>query len=185
MKASAQTALTAPRLVAFARGLGLAAPLVGCAAFVAVQVMAPTPQKTLALSAGDFRAAIDRSGAPLECAIYARERSGVALFGDARSWWSQARGRYPRASRPSVGAVMVMDGTGDGHVAVVTHVLNERQIVIDHANWLGEGEIVTDALVEDVSETNDWSAVKVWNAEADEMGVRAYPVLGFILPTPS
>ncbi len=185
MKPSAQTAPSAPRLVALARGLGLAAPLLGVAAFAAAQMLAPAPQKAPVLSAADFRAAIDRSGAPVECAIYARERSGVALFGDARSWWSRAHGLYPRASRPSVGAVMVMDGTEDGHVAVVAHVLNERQIVIDHANWLGEGEIVTDALVEDVSEANDWSSVKVWNVETGEMGVRAYPVLGFILPIPS
>jgi hypothetical protein len=174
----------APRRAAFARGLALAIPLAAIAAFAAAHLWAPAT-KTITLSADDFRAAIDRSGAPLECAIYARERSGVELYGAARSWWSQAQGRYPRAERPHAGAVMVMGGTESGHVAVVTHVLNERQIVIDHANWLGEGEIVTNALVEDVSETNDWSAVKVWNAETGEMGVRAYPVLGFILPTPT
>jgi hypothetical protein len=185
MKRSVSTTPRVPRRTAFARGLGLAAPLAATATFVAAMAMTPGPQKALTLSADDFRAAIDRSGAPLECAIYARERSGVELYGAARSWWSQAQGRYPRAARPQAGAVMVMGGTEGGHVAVVTHVLNERQIVIDHANWLGDGEIVTDALVEDASEANDWSAVKVWNAEAGTMGARAYPVLGFILPTPT
>lgn len=183
MNRSATTASRTPRLVAIARLAGLATPLVATAAIAAA--LGRGPEKSVTFTAVDFRAEIDRSGAPLECAIYARERSGVALFGDARTWWRQAQGRYPRADRPSAGAVMVMDGTESGHVAVVTHVLNERQIVIDHANWLGDGEIVTDALVEDVSEANDWSAVKVWNAETDAMGARAYPVLGFILPTPS
>jgi len=173
----------ASRLVALARIAGLAAPLVATAAFAALLVR--DPEKSVTFSAEDFRAEIDRSGAPVECAIYARERSGVALFGDARTWWPQAAGRYSRASNPREGAVMVMGGTEGGHVAVVTHVLNARQIVIDHANWLGEGEIVTDALVEDVSEANDWSAVKIWNAETSAMGARAYPVLGFILPAPS
>lgn len=185
MKAHHPTAPRAPRLVAFARVLGLAAPLAATAAFAVAHIMSSDRAKTLTLNAEDVRAAIDRSGAPLECAIYARERSGVEIFGDARSWWPQAQGRYPREAQPSAGAVMVMGGTEGGHVAVVTHVLNERQIVIDHANWLGDGEIVTDALVEDVSEANDWSAVRVWNAETNEMGARAYPVLGFILPTPS
>jgi hypothetical protein len=184
MKAPTNTAPRAPRLVAIARGLGLAAPLVGAAAFAAVLALSG-PAKTLTLTAEDFRAAIDRSGAPLECAIYARERSGVEIYGAARTWWSQAHDRYARADAPSAGAVMVLGGTENGHVAVVTHVLNARQIVIDHANWLGEGEVVTDALVEDVSEANDWSAVRVWNAEAGAMGARAYPVTGFILPTRS
>lgn len=183
MRALRHSVPRAPRLVALARIAGLAAPLIATAALAAM--LGRDEEKSVTFTAEDFRATIDRSGAPLECAIYARERSGVALYGDARTWWSQAAGRYPRASNPSQGAVMVMGGTEGGHVAVVTHMLNERQIVIDHANWLGDGEIVTDALVEDVSAANDWSAVKVWNADAGAMGARAYPVLGFISPAPS
>ena len=61
-------------------------------------------------------------------------------------------------------------------------MINQRQIVIDHANWLGDGEIITGALVEDASPANDWSQVRVWNVETNSMGIRPYPVLGFVLP---
>lgn len=128
------------------------------------------------------QAVVDRSGAPLQCAIYARQRTGIALTGAARTWWPQADGRYRRAPTPTAGSVIVMGGTESGHVAVVTRVLNSRQIVIDHANWLGGGEIITGALVEDASANNDWSSVRVWNVETNSMGLRAYPVFGFVGP---
>jgi hypothetical protein len=122
-----------------------------------------------------------RAGGPrLQCAIYARQRSGLALNGAARSWWAKAEGRYRRSHRPEAGAVIVMDGTRSGHVGVVARVLSARQILIDHANWEGRGEVTTGALVEDVSGANDWSAVRVWHAPTRAMGTRAYPVLGFI-----
>ena len=127
-------------------------------------------------------AVVDRSGPPLQCAIYARQRTNIALTGAARNWWPQAEGRYRRAATPSVGAVIVMGGTEAGHVAVVTRVLGPRQIVIDHANWLGGGEVITGALVEDASDANDWSAVRVWNVETNSMGLRPYPVFGFVGP---
>ena len=57
-----------------------------------------------------------------------------------------------------------------------------RRILIDHANWMGRGEVITNALVEDASANGDWSAVRVWNVEAATLGGRAYPVLGFVLP---
>jgi hypothetical protein len=144
------------------------------------------PETSVAASApidpGSIHAVVDRSGAPLQCAIYARQRTGFALSGDARNWWPQAEGRYQRSSTPLVGSVIVMGGTSAGHVAVVTAVLNDRQIVVDHANWLGGGEIITGALVEDASDAGDWSAVRVWNVETDSMGLRPYPVYGFVGP---
>lgn len=127
-------------------------------------------------------ARVDRSGPPLQCAIYARQRTGFELTGEARNWWPQAEGRYRRASTPSPGAAIVLGGTEAGHVAVVTGVLGARQIVVDHANWLGGGEIITGALVEDASAANDWSAVRVWNVETNSMGLREYPVFGFVGP---
>ena len=44
-------------------------------------------------------------------------------------------------------------------------VVSDREIVIDHANWLNDGKVYLDQPVLDVSEDNDWSAVpKVWYA---------------------
>lgn len=143
---------------------------------------APVAAPVALVDVSQVHAVVDRSGPPLQCAIYARQRTGFALTGAARNWWPQADGRYRRAASPSAGSVIVMGGTEAGHVALVTQVLNGRQIVVDHANWLGGGEIITGALVEDASPNNDWSAVRVWNVETNSMGIRAYPVFGFVGP---
>ncbi len=159
--------------------------LAAAAALVAIGAAKPAPDTASATTlklAPAPKAFIDTSGAPLECAVYARGRSGVALYGDARTWWTQAEGKYRRATAPSAGAVIVMGGTEGGHVGVVAHVIDKRRILIDHANWMGRGEVITNALVEDASPAGDWSAVRVWNAEAAAFGGRAYPVLGFVLP---
>lgn len=124
---------------------------------------------------------VDRAGPKLQCAIYARQRTGFALTGVAADWWRQAEGRYARAQVPAEGAALLMAGTARGHIAVVTRVLGPREILIDHANWLGGGEITLGARVVDVSEAGDWSKVRVWHPPTDTLGVRVYPVLGFIL----
>jgi hypothetical protein len=125
---------------------------------------------------------VDRSGAPVQCAIYARQRTGLALSGRAENWWAQAEGRYRRSHEPEAGAVFIMGGTARGHIAVVAEVLNRREILIDHANWLGAGEVVRGALVRDVSEANDWSAVRVWHPPTNALGLRTYSGIGFIHP---
>ena len=71
-----------------------------------------------------------------------------------------------------------------GHLAVVTRILNDRELVVEHANWLNRGRIHKDALVADVSRHNDWSAVRVWYTPGRQYGVRTYPVYGFIMPEP-
>jgi hypothetical protein len=125
---------------------------------------------------------VDRSGAPVQCAIYARRRTGLALSGRADDWWVQAEGRYRRSHAPEAGAVLIMGGTARGHIAVVADVLNRREILVDHANWLGAGEIVRGALVRDVSEANDWSQVRVWHPPTRALGMRTYSGIGFIHP---
>lgn len=142
----------------------------------------PTMQPTSAVMAWTAPPTLDRSGPPLQCAIYARQRSGVSLTGAARTWWTAAEGRYVRSKRPSLGSVMAMRGTAAGHVAVVSRILSEREILIDHANWLGQGEIQANALVRDVSDTNDWSRVVVWHVPSNGLGVKPFPVDGFIGP---
>ncbi len=49
-----------------------------------------------------------------------------------------AKGVYDRGAEPEVGAVMVFSGTRKlpmGHVAVVSKIVSDREILIDHANW--------------------------------------------------
>jgi surface antigen len=122
---------------------------------------------------------------PLQCVPYARERSGVSLYGDAYTWWDKAAGRWARSNAPSQGSVMVLfnyAGPNRGHVAVVRQILDDRTIKVDHANWLDDGAIYTDDPVRDVSAANDWSEVKVFNLRTGAWGVRTYPVQGFIGP---
>jgi len=128
-----------------------------------------------------------REGEPLQCVPYARSRSGVRIWGDAYTWWTKAAGRFERSEAPEPGAVMVMRGYDDsarGHLAVVRRVLNDREIVVDHANWLNSGEVGLDNPVMDVSEDNDWSRVRVWYAPGHHYGGRVYVVQGFILGSP-
>ncbi len=64
-----------------------------------------------------------------------------------------------------------------GHVAVVSKVVSDREILIDQANW-ERNRITQDTLVVDVSEKGDWSRVRVANASGT-LG-RTNPVNGFI-----
>lgn len=41
----------------------------------------------------------------LQCVPYAREVSGIQIYGDAHTWWDQAEGKFKRGKRPKVGAV--------------------------------------------------------------------------------
>jgi len=117
------------------------------------------------------------------CVEFARLASGIALFGDARTWWDQAGQNYAQISIPTPGAVMVFAARKkmrSGHVAVVKKVLSNREVLVDHANWGRDGRIYLNAPVIDVSPNNDWSEVKVWNTKANIMGTTAYALKGFI-----
>lgn len=125
----------------------------------------------------------------LQCVPFARAESGVNLFGNAKSWWSQAESAYARGNEPRKGAVISFSSTRAmplGHVAVVREVVNDREIMIDHANWspIGNrrGQIERNVRVKDVSAANDWSVVRVWYAPIGDLGLRANPVDGFIYP---
>lgn len=119
----------------------------------------------------------------LFCVEYARMRSGLAVFGDAKHWWTRAKNLYTRASRPVEEAVMVFAGSKRlkrGHVAVVTEIVSPREIIVDQANWQNKGEIDHATPVLDVSRANDWSLVRVWDIPSGAFGSRVYPVSGFI-----
>ena len=67
-------------------------------------------------------------------------------------------------------------------VAVVRRILSSREILVDQANWLNQGQIHISTPVRDVSTNNDWSAVRVWYIPGDTYGTRHYPAHGFIYP---
>lgn len=115
---------------------------------------------------------------------YARDVSGIDLHGDAYLWWREAAGVYPRSQSPQIGAVLVLKPHGSmwvGHVAVVTAVRSNREILVTQANWL-PGIIEHNVPVIDVSKANNWSYVRVWYAPVNAMGDTIYPAYGFILP---
>lgn len=85
---------------------------------------------------------------------------------------------------PVTGAVLVFrrePRIPSGHVAVVSRVLAPRQIHVIEANWV-PGEVDEDQLVVDVSEYNDWTAVRVWYPPTGTLGAHTYFAYGFILP---
>jgi len=119
----------------------------------------------------------------LFCVEYARMRTGMAVFGDAKQWWERARNLYSRVSHPAEEAVMVFSGSKRlkrGHVAVVTEIVGPREIIVDQANWMNRGEIDHATPVMDVSKANDWSQVRVWDIPSGTFGARTYAISGFI-----
>lgn len=123
--------------------------------------------------------------ARLQCVPYARDASGIDIYGNANTWWARAAGRYPRSGMPASGSVLVMRGyrtSSRGHVAFVTHVESSRLIRVDHANWLNNGEISVGVPVLDVSPSNDWTEVRVWHVPGGHWGARVYQAQGFIHP---
>lgn len=123
---------------------------------------------------------------PIQCVPYAREASGIEIYGNAHTWWRQAAGRFERGALPKVGAVMVLSKTQRlkyGHVAVVTRVIDSRNIEVEHANWGNDRQtrsVIYKAMpVKDVSKNNDWSKARFWHYPSSSYG-RVYPVSGFI-----
>ena len=141
----------------------------------------------MALSCGGFAHAEDRAEPYWQCVTFARMLSGIELFGDARTWWDQAIGKYTTGAAPQAGSVLVFKANGamkDGHVAVVSQVLTDRVIQVTHANWSiiegGRGKVEKDVTVVDVSPKGDWSQVKVWYDPLRDLGNTVYPTYGFI-----
>lgn len=116
------------------------------------------------------------------CVPYARDLSGIEIRGNAKTWWGQAHNIYERGREPSVGAVMAFRATGGmplGHVAVVSEIVSDREIVVNHANW-HRNKVSLNMGVRDVSKNNDWTLVRV-ESQPGRYG-NFYPVNGFIYP---
>ena len=133
---------------------------------------------------GQLRPRIVNASSRLQCVPYAREQSGIQIRGDAWTWWGSADGRYQRGHRPELGSLLVLrrQGRSRGHLAVVTEIVDDRTIILRHANWLNRGRIHLDTPVRDVSAANDWSAVRVWYTPGGVYGASTYAAYGFIYP---
>lgn len=127
------------------------------------------------------------AGGGISCVPYARNVSGIQVAGNAWQWWDNADGVYARGRVPEAGSVLAFRSNGRmrlGHVAVVSRVINAREIEIDHANWGGyHGGVARGIAVVDVSEANNWTAVRVGLAHSGEFG-SVYPTYGFIYDRP-
>ncbi len=124
-----------------------------------------------------------------ECVPFAREVSGVQIYGDAYTWWDQAEGRFKRGNRPQIGAVLSFIPQGSmrlGHVATVSEIVDARTVRVTHANWSPingrRGQIERDVEVIDVSENGDWTKVRVWFAPSAALGTTQWATHGFIYP---
>jgi len=123
----------------------------------------------------------------LQCVTFARQFTGMQIFGDAWTWWEKATGKYDEGQTPKPGAVLVFKSQGKmklGHVAVVSQIITDRYIQITHANWSPvnghRGRIEDHVNVLDVSDKGDWSKVKVWYGPLNDLGTTVYTTYGFI-----
>jgi surface antigen len=123
-----------------------------------------------------------------QCVTFARMFSGIQIFGDAHTWWTQAQGKFSTGERPRTGSVLAFRSSGRmrlGHVAVVSEVLTDRVIRVTHANWGGSrGKVEENVTVVDVSDEGDWTQVKVWYNPIHDLGTTVYPTYGFIYQQP-
>ncbi len=186
-------ALIAPAMI----GLLLSAPAAFASAPSPLSPVAPETLAPLALDQQAFAGPpprivmsqpvagprIVRGSRWLYCVGFARQMSGIDIRGNAATWWAKARGFYERLTTPEPGAVMVFSRTRRlhaGHVAVVKQLVSPREVRVDHANWGNDGKIYLNTPVYDVSRSNDWSLVKVWNVKLGQLGTHVYRLSGFI-----
>ncbi|MFC3124626.1 CHAP domain-containing protein [Pseudoroseomonas globiformis] len=132
------------------------------------------------------RVALGEPG-PISCVPYVRAVTGMGIIGNAHTWWSGAESLYARGQVPEPGAVLSFRSSGGmrlGHVAVVSRVEGKRELRIDHSNWEGpgirKGTVMKNVSVIDVSERNDWTAVRVQIGHSDAAYGRVYATNGFI-----
>jgi hypothetical protein len=130
--------------------------------------------------------------AGISCVPYARLATGMGISGDGRMWWHNAAGLYERGQRPEPGSILAFPGSGGmsrGHVAVVERMVDAREIHIHHANWGGpglrRGQVMRGVRVIDVSDHNDWTAVRVQVGHDRTNFGRVYRTYGFIHNRPA
>ena len=132
------------------------------------------------------------SAGGISCVPYARMVTGMNITGNGGDWWGNAAGEYQRDSRPEPGSVLAFRASGGmrlGHVAVVERMVSAREIEIEHANWGGpgirKGSVLHNVSVVDVSDRNDWTAVRVEVGHGSGSYGRTYNTYGFIHNRPA
>ena len=116
----------------------------------------------------------------INCVAYVKAVTGFSLMGDAWQWWGAAEHVYERGYAPAPGAVMVFSRTARmhvGHVALVSRIVSNREILIDQANW-HHGLVDRGVSVHDLSLANDWSSVEVEWTKGVYGG--PFPITGFV-----
>ena len=126
------------------------------------------------------------ASARIDDVAYVKSVTGMAIPGEAWSWWDGSNGRYARGHRPMPSAVLVFRQQQNlpvGHLAIVTKVLSPREVRISHADWAStwatRGRITGNVPVLDVSRTNDWTQVRLWYANSGTVD-RVYDTYGFV-----
>ena len=126
------------------------------------------------------------ASARIDDVTYVKSVTGMAIPGEAWSWWDGSNGRYERGHRPMPSAVLVFRRQQNlpvGHLAIVTKVLSSREVRISHADWAStwatRGRITGNVPVLDVSHTNDWTQVRLWYANSGTVD-RVYDTYGFV-----
>ncbi|GEM_PF-226394 len=162
-------------------------------AFAVLAVVSGIAPAAVAETALDFAPHVPHRAGELPAytqnVFYARQQTGVELYGDAYTWWGQAAGRYDRGRVPREKAVLALRPQSNlrmGHVAAVSRVIDSRTILLRHANWSPidgrRGQVENDVRAVDVSPNNDWSAVRVWYGPSQDLGQTVWPAYGFIYP---
>ncbi len=158
------------------------------AVLLSLTACAGDPAQTGPRAAGPMAYNIDGLPPPTQCALFAREFTGINIRGDAWSWWDLAASQYPRANVPKADTILVLRATPQlklGHVAIVKKVVGPREILVTHANWGNDDptrRIIHDSTaVADVSPNNDWTQLRFFNAPAHAFG-KVYEAYGFIYP---
>jgi len=124
--------------------------------------------------------------ARIDDVAYVKSVTGMAIPGQAWSWWDGSNGRYPRGHSPVPSAVLVFrqqQNLPAGHLAIVTKVLSSREVRISHADWAStwatRGRITGNVPVLDVSRANDWTKVRLWYANSGTVD-QVYGTYGFV-----
>lgn len=122
--------------------------------------------------------------ARMTCVQYVRALTDFEIRGDGWMWWHRAEGVYPRGKSPRIGSVMVFGRQSNlpyGHVAVVSDIIDERTVLVNHS-WVRRLGLRCGAVVVDSSANNDWSRVRVWHGPTNRLGNSQYRILGFVYP---
>ncbi|MEI8104002.1 MAG: CHAP domain-containing protein [Candidatus Moraniibacteriota bacterium] len=102
------------------------------------------------------------SAIAISCADYCKQNgwSDFSGLGYAMNWWGAASGLgHARGHVPRVGAVLVWNnwsGNDAGHVALVTSIVSNDEVLVNHANWApsgsADGNVYTGVHVKDLDE---------------------------------